>query len=383
MGPVEFVELGRPHGEHGAALEDLDLHAHLEHVGGRGHRDVGLLRLGEHLPDGVGRARLDARLVDRSDDNVGRPHRERRRGRPGRRDPARRADPRRRRRNRCCACSRSRSASMVGSRTIAGWLSVWPPESASAVTSSAIGIRRGPFGLLRRDLAGSTSSRRNFAGGGARNFEATSTRETLAMIRFGATISPDSSRCRPVHPVADDRQRQVEIRRRLDQPDAALEVKVGDRRLEAGLVRAVDQVEAVRRSRRPERSSEPVDRRLDTSAAASPPRRRCRASPRGPSPRRSRPSRSRWPSRRNNKESASHDRRQNAGSPRRSGQTCGQIRRHRTGGERDGVRFPELVSTRPVDDEERIAHPAQRLLQGHVLRRGDHHRCRFASQNST
>ena len=48
----------------------------------------------------------------------------------------------------------------------------------------------------------------------------------------------------PVHPIAHDRQRQVEKRRGLDQPDPPPQVEVDDRRLERRLVRAVDQVEA-------------------------------------------------------------------------------------------------------------------------------------------
>ena len=80
-----------------------------------------------------------------------------------------------------------------------------------------------------------TSSRSIFAGGGARNLEATSTRETLAMIRFGATTRPARVAVDARDPVADHRQRQVEERRRLDQPDPAAEVEVDDRRLERRL----------------------------------------------------------------------------------------------------------------------------------------------------
>ena len=99
----------------------------------------------------------------------------------------------------------------------------------------------------------------------------------------------------PAHAVADDRQRQVEVRRRLDQPDAAAQVEIDDRRFEVRLVRAVDQVEA-ERQRRPSARCEPVDRRARRRRATARPRRRTRASRPGPSPRRSRPSRCRWPS---------------------------------------------------------------------------------------
>ena len=45
---VQLVELGGPHREHGAALQDLHRYAHLEHVGSGGHGDVGLARLSQH-----------------------------------------------------------------------------------------------------------------------------------------------------------------------------------------------------------------------------------------------------------------------------------------------------------------------------------------------
>ena len=82
----------------------------------------------------------------------------------------------------------------MGSSTIAGWLSVWPPESASAVTSSAIGIRPAHSACSGVISPESTSARRHFAGGGAKNFDATSTRDTLAMIRLAGTTRPEASR---------------------------------------------------------------------------------------------------------------------------------------------------------------------------------------------
>ena len=57
---VQLVKLGGPHREQRAAFEDLNLDAHLEHVGRGGHRDIGLLGLGEHASDGVGCRRLHA-----------------------------------------------------------------------------------------------------------------------------------------------------------------------------------------------------------------------------------------------------------------------------------------------------------------------------------
>ena len=70
--PVQVEQLLSSHGEHGAALQHLNFHAHLEHVGGRGHRHVRLPGLGQHPPDGVRTAGLDAGLVDRPRHYIGR-----------------------------------------------------------------------------------------------------------------------------------------------------------------------------------------------------------------------------------------------------------------------------------------------------------------------
>ena len=51
------------------------------------------------------------------------------------------------------------SENIVGKSTMAGWLSVCPPESASAVTSSAIGIVVAHSGLLWGDLTGQRPAR--------------------------------------------------------------------------------------------------------------------------------------------------------------------------------------------------------------------------------
>ena len=74
VGAVEFEEFCGAHGEHGAALDDLEFDAHFEHVGGGGHDDVGLLDLGEHGADFVAAAGLDAGLVDGAGDDVGGAH---------------------------------------------------------------------------------------------------------------------------------------------------------------------------------------------------------------------------------------------------------------------------------------------------------------------
>ena len=112
----------------------------------------------------------------------------------------------------------------------------------------------------------------------------------------------------------DHRQGQVEVRRRLDQPDTTPEVERNDRRLEVGLVRAVDQVEAVRRAmaRASVRAGRSPTRPLP---AAAPPPRRSPAARRGPSLRRPRTTRSRWPSLPRRTETGSGARRRTSGPP--------------------------------------------------------------------
>ena len=144
---------------------------------------------------------------------------------------------------------------------MAGWLSVCPPESASAVTSSGHRDARRPSSACsavispRRDQLAEESRRRR--------------RQELRGHLDARDLGDDPVRrhdpARAVavdaaDAVADHRQRQVEVGRRLDQPHAAAEVEVDDRRLEVRLVRAVDQVEAVG-GRSPEGPPEPVDRR--------------------------------------------------------------------------------------------------------------------------
>ena len=71
---VKFEQLLPAHGEHRSALEHLQLHAHLEHVGRRGHDHVGLARFRQHLPHDIRAARFHTRLIDRSRDDVRGPH---------------------------------------------------------------------------------------------------------------------------------------------------------------------------------------------------------------------------------------------------------------------------------------------------------------------
>ena len=66
------------------------------------------------------------------------------------------------------------------------------------------------------------------------------------MIRLGAIDPAPLVAMNPGHPIPDDRQRQVEERRGLHQPHPATQIQVDDRRFQGPVLRAVDQVEAVR-----------------------------------------------------------------------------------------------------------------------------------------
>ena len=128
------------------------------------------------------------------------------------------------------------------------------------------------------------------------------------MIRLEATTRPDASRCNPRDPVADDGQGQVEIGRRLDEPDPSGEVEVDDLRFERiGSLGLWIRLKPHRAFERPIDAFEAVDRGFDRPERQARRRRRSRASRLGPSPRRSRPSRSRWPSRRKHKRSATRE----------------------------------------------------------------------------
>ena len=255
--------------------------------------------------------------------DIGRPHRQRRRRRPR----ASRCPPPRRSavgsRSACCACIRSRRASIVGSRTIAGWLSVCPPESASAVTSSAIGIRAAHSACSGVISPAATSSRRILRRRRRQELRGHLDPRHLGDDPVRRHDLPRGVAVDAVHAVAHDRQRQVEIRRGLDQPHPAPQVEVDHRLFQGRLARAVDQVEAVARPRAP--SSARAGRSpLPPSPAAAPPRRRTRACRRGPSPRRSPPSRSRWPSPPTCRDSGAGARRRSSRSPRCSSRHAGR-----------------------------------------------------------
>ena len=217
--PVELVELGGSHREQRAALENLHLDAHLEHVGRGGHRDIGLLRLGEHPPDRVGRRCLHARLVDRSGHQVGRAHRQGGGRRPRSRDAAGRADAERP----IVVVTRSDivSRSVQHRRQHARWPAgcrYGRPESASAVMSSAIGIRVAHSACSAVTAPVATSSRRIC--GRRRSHELGSDLDPrdLGDDAIGRDDTPRLVAAEARHPIADHRQRQVEKRGSLDQP---------------------------------------------------------------------------------------------------------------------------------------------------------------------
>ena len=154
---------------------------------------------------------------------------------------------------------------------MAGRLSVWPPESASAVTSSAIGTLRGQLGLLGGDVArGDQLARASRPAAGDRNLRRHLDARHLgddAVRRDDAAVGVAAD---AGDAVAHDRQRQVEVRRRLD---AAARPGAGSRSTTAasrsGSLRAVDQVEAVRQ-RRPSVCCEAVDGRARRAASDRP-----------------------------------------------------------------------------------------------------------------
>ena len=88
---------------------------------------------------------------------------------------------------------------MLGNKLMAGRLSVWPPESASAVMSSARGNREASCACPSVMKPVFSNSPTNLAGGGLRNLRATSTRDTLAMIWQAANGRPRLSARKPAN----------------------------------------------------------------------------------------------------------------------------------------------------------------------------------------
>ena len=195
---IKFVQFLGPHGEHGATLQHLQLDAHLEHVGGRSHRHVGLTRFGEHLANGVRTARLDARLIDRPGADVRRTHAERRRDRsPG---------------SRCRPPSPTPDAIGVPNcrQSVPQRQDRWQQRDGGPIVGVATRVSLGGQVVAHRHrgspvrlaagvmCSAATQVPHDILGAGDRNLVATSVREILAMIRCGSSLpfGPASSRRR-------------------------------------------------------------------------------------------------------------------------------------------------------------------------------------------
>ncbi len=94
-------------------------------------------------------------------------------------------------------CSRSRRASISGSRATSGRPSVWPAESASTVTSVATGRAAASAACSRVSRPSLTSVSSRPAGGGDRNRPATAGWDSLATTRVRSTTRPAPSRASP------------------------------------------------------------------------------------------------------------------------------------------------------------------------------------------
>ena len=81
--------------------------------------------------------------------------------------------------------TRARSRCSVGNSTGNGRRSVWPPESASAVMSSAMGTIFAHSACSAVSQPASTHWATNLAGGGRMKGSATSARLTFANTEFG------------------------------------------------------------------------------------------------------------------------------------------------------------------------------------------------------
>ena len=242
--PVRVVQLRRPHGEHRAAAEHLDPHAHLEHVRRRRHRHVGDVGLAEQLLRVVGQPGLDRELVDRPGHDVGRAQRERRRDGGRGAEPAGRADPDRPvvaepRRHRVPQRRGSPAAA-----TTSGRLSVWPPLSASTVTSSATGTRAASSASSAVSWPRDTSSASRSAGAGDMK-RSRHLRPGDLGEHVGAPHDPARGiGGQPGRRAAHHRRGQTHERRRGDLRHAVAQQQLGDVLLDGGLAGRVDQVHA-------------------------------------------------------------------------------------------------------------------------------------------
>ena len=116
--------------------------------------------------------------------------------------------------------------------TMAGWLSVWPPESASAVMSSAIGMRVAHSACSAVIAPVATSSRSICAGRRGHELGGDLDPRDLGDDAVGRDNTPRLIAHEPRHPITNHRQCQIEKCGRLDQPHPPPEQQVDDGRLD-------------------------------------------------------------------------------------------------------------------------------------------------------
>ena len=256
---VQTVEPARPHGEERAPAQHLEIDSHLEHVGGRRHRHVGRARLVEQLADRIGRARLQARLVDGPGDYVGGAQPEGGRHRTRRAQPAGRADPRR-------SAVPEAVLQLIPQR-----LQARQQHHEGTVVRVASGVRlRGDVlgdrhalrqpGLLNRDRAFRDQLRDHPRRGRAQEPARHLGSRDLRQDPVRRDHRP-AHRVDPRQPVPDQGQGQVQVGRRADAAHAALEIQRDDRLFDLRLAGRVDQVDSPRRI--PHVALDPLDRGRD------------------------------------------------------------------------------------------------------------------------
>ena len=239
--PVKLVEARRPHREEGPPRQDLHLHPHLEHVGGGGHRHVGRRGGREELAHLVGRACFERRLVDRADDDVRRPHRERGRDRRRGRDPPRGADPHARLvavLARDLVTQRRESRQEQHQRTVVRM----PPRVR--LGGHVVGHRDGArdVRLLGRDRACRDELREEAL---RRRLEEAGGDLDARDLGHHPVRDHDPARIVAVDAgdaVLDDREREVEVGRRADESKPLRQEEVDEVHLEPRVVRRVNEV---------------------------------------------------------------------------------------------------------------------------------------------
>ncbi len=131
---------------------------------------------------------------------------------------------------------------MVGSTAVRGRLSVWPPESASNVMSSATATCA-PSSASETDRAPRLTSADTISrGAGDMKNCAVSARESFAKRRFGRWMDPSGRSGQPLVRVPDHGWRQPHESRRRHPPHASCEVEVDERLLDGRIVGRMNQV---------------------------------------------------------------------------------------------------------------------------------------------